>query len=730
MLLCWMELLLGQSTIRLQGQVFDAQTGEPLRDVLIEVEDSRYYAYSNEEGRFFIENITPGHYVVRFSALGYQPHIERDVVVRREMPTVLAVRLKSRPLAGDSVVVISHPTDFREQAQTRPLRIISSDKISEMSARGLGQLLQTVPGVDIESPQGEGSGSRVRIHGSRPQQVLILLDGQRLNNPQTGEVDLSRIPVEQIEKIEISLQGDAARYGSNAYAGVLNFQTKKRIKQDQLKVQAETGSFGFVSGRVGCAFKAGDLRMFAHFKQNYSRQNFPYHYQGKELIRENAYFRNRDYFAKLMYQWEALESSLLLSGGDSHRGVPSPFFNEYNDHGAYLVQEHLDLLFHQKYLSSAAWYVEWSAGLNRLDQEFNNEKDPVSFTRYRNKQLNETAQIDFKFHWQPAENVFLNSGLQYFREYLNHTDLLYPTRSMGEHARSRYAAYQNLEWQFPAVPYLWKYLSFQPSFRFEKYFGEAGQGYPSLNVALKPDFFPHLTLHLSTARAVRYPSFNSLFWAGDARSAGNPELNPERKETIGFGFNFSEWNASQPDKHWYLPQIYFYRFFEEITDLIYWQRGVNGVWQPRNLLNAENTGWDLSLEQNLLPQSLDLSIAYHRMEARNRSGQPTTDGKRIVFVPPYTVNISLSAEGHGFQGSVHYRVVGSRETVAANSRGTELDAYRLMDVSFGYRMPIGRYRLDLSLNLKNLSDSDYQLIYGYPMPGRNFRLALSANRVF
>ncbi len=279
-----------------------------------------------------------------------------------------------------------------------------------------------------------------------------------------------------------------------------------------------------------------------------------------------------------------------------------------------------------------------------------------------------------------------------------------------------------MEWRFPRAPYLWKNLVLQPSFRFEKYFGKAGAGYPSVHASVSPDFFPSVTFYAGLTRAVRYPDFNSLFWSGDARAMGNPDLQPEKKKSTGWGINFRSGK-------WFLPRVQLHHFSEEIEGLIYWQRSL-GVWKPQNLLKAEQNGWDLFVEQPLNRRGLVLTTAYHRMEAINRSGERNTDGKKIVFVPSYTLDLSLSASYRFLHGTASYRAVGPRETVAANSRDTRLDPYDLFSISLGARKKFGNYEAEISFRIKNLADENYQLIYGYPMPGREFLTAVSIKRIF
>jgi len=89
------------------------------------------------------------------------------------------------------------------------------------------EVLGQVPGVRVRRFGGLGSYSTASIRGSKSEQVLVLLDGVRLNTAQRGAVDLSTIPLRQVEKIEVLRGGGSARYGSDAEGGVISITTRK-----------------------------------------------------------------------------------------------------------------------------------------------------------------------------------------------------------------------------------------------------------------------------------------------------------------------------------------------------------------------------------------------------------------------------------------------------------------------------------------------------------------------
>jgi iron complex outermembrane receptor protein len=91
-------------------------------------------------------------------------------------------------------------------------------------------LLRRTPGVRVRRFGGLGTFSTASVRGSKPEQVLVLLDGVRLNSNRTGTVDLSAIPLREIDRIEIVRGGGSARHGSQAVGGVIAMTTRSAVE--------------------------------------------------------------------------------------------------------------------------------------------------------------------------------------------------------------------------------------------------------------------------------------------------------------------------------------------------------------------------------------------------------------------------------------------------------------------------------------------------------------------
>ena len=142
------------------------------------------------------------------------------------------------------VVVTGSRMDEPLSKVSASVAVVTSEEIAERGATRFDEVLQDVVGMHVVSNGTRGSVSSASIRGSEAAQVLVLLDGVRLNSPQYGQFDLNQLPVplSDIERVEVLRGAASALYGSNALAGVVNIITRTPGPQP-------TGQLGWTEGR-------------------------------------------------------------------------------------------------------------------------------------------------------------------------------------------------------------------------------------------------------------------------------------------------------------------------------------------------------------------------------------------------------------------------------------------------------------------------------------------------
>jgi iron complex outermembrane receptor protein len=127
----------------------------------------------------------------------------------------------------DPVTVTSSLQQIQASRSGRNIIVIKGDQLLNTPVHSVDDLLRYVPGIEVQARGPFGSQSDFVIRGGTFQQVLVILDGNRINDPNTGHFS-SYIPIapSEIERIEIVKGGSSAIYGSDAVGGVIHIITK------------------------------------------------------------------------------------------------------------------------------------------------------------------------------------------------------------------------------------------------------------------------------------------------------------------------------------------------------------------------------------------------------------------------------------------------------------------------------------------------------------------------
>src|SRR5690606_26336865 len=187
----------------------------------------------------------------------------------------------------DSVVVASSRIDLPFKENARTLSVITTKDIKESAATNVSDLLQQVAGVDVRRRGINGMQSDLYIRGGSFDQTLLLIDGIKVDDPQTGHHTMNMaLPLEVIERIEI-IKGPASRiYGQNAFTGAVNIITKNDAsKINSLGVQV--GSYDQQNYMATLGHDFGKNSLMAHASLN-----------SADGYRYNTDFKNYNYFLK------------------------------------------------------------------------------------------------------------------------------------------------------------------------------------------------------------------------------------------------------------------------------------------------------------------------------------------------------------------------------------------------------------------------------------------------
>ncbi|HMN49706.1 MAG TPA: TonB-dependent receptor [Ignavibacteriaceae bacterium] len=219
----------GGTTGKISGKVVDKETNEPIVGANIVIEGTYYGAATDLDGYYFINNVTPGRYNLKVSAIGYHKVTVENVAVRIDLTTNVDVALSSEAITlGEVVVQATQPMVTKDLTSTSA--IVSSEDIKMMPVENLNQVVNLQAGVVAG-----------HFRGGRTGEVAYLIDGIPVNDVFNGSVSVT-VENNAIRQLEVISGTFNAEYGS-ALSGVVNIVTKEGSSKFEGYAAAYVGNY-------------------------------------------------------------------------------------------------------------------------------------------------------------------------------------------------------------------------------------------------------------------------------------------------------------------------------------------------------------------------------------------------------------------------------------------------------------------------------------------------------
>jgi iron complex outermembrane receptor protein len=519
-------------------------------------------------------------------------------------------------------------------------------------------LLKLDPSLDLRQRGQNTIQGDLSIRGSTFGQTLVLVNGRRMNDPQSGHHHLDLpVPLQAIERIEVLRGAGSTFYGSDAVGGVVNFITKP-AEINELRARAGLGSFG--TNQESLAWSA--------LRKSWSQQ--------LSVARElsTGFKDNRDYRALAISSATRLGSR--LGSTDLDLGYSDKPFGAQDFYGAYPSWER-----------TKSWMASLGQGIG--------EKTSAAFTyrrhtdlfylfrdnpqRYQNHHIAQSWQASLRRREPLRNTATFSYGAEAMGEDINSSNL-------GLHSRARGAAYATLDMR------VLKRFSFTAGVRDEVVKGMPGEISPSLAAGYWVS--SKLKLRASASRAFRLPTFTDLYYS-DPANKGNPALRPESAWSYEGGADL------RPSGAWRLSAAVFHR--REKDGIDYAKSRPLDPWQAMNINRLQFTGVEASAGWRWRTQVFDWSYTGLRGVADPQPG----------MVSKYVLNYPIHSGVFGWTGS--FGGVVARTRVGALER-RDRSPYGIWDTSLAWtRGPVRPY-----FQASNLANTRYQEIPGVAMPGRAF----------
>ena len=411
------------------------------------------------------------------------------------------------PIKTDSlqeVIITSTRIDLPFKENSRTIDIISSEDIKNSATTNVADLLQQVAGVDIRRRGTAGSQADVYIRGGSFDQTLLLIDGIKMDDAQTGHHTMNAaLPIEVIERIEI-IKGPAARvFGQNAFTGAINIVTKKQLK-NSVSTNLETGSFGQLNGSVTLGSELENSSHIIHVGKLTS-----------EGYRNNSDYNNSNYFIKSVFNKKAQAVEMIATFFDRKFGAENfyttnPAWNEYEETQNSLIG--FTTTFESKKLKIKP-RVYWK----RNQDMFLLKRNEPNF--FRNLHITDKmgAEVNASYNSELGVTGF---GVDLSKIYIR-------SNNLGN--RNRFMTNVFLEHQFKLLN---NRLDITPGVAVTYFSDFKFHAFPGLDIGYR--LTDNFKIYGNTGYTYRIPTYTDLFYS-DPATVGNANLEPEEALSVEVG---------------------------------------------------------------------------------------------------------------------------------------------------------------------------------------------------
>src|SRR3990172_865713 len=247
--------VLANGAVSVEGSVKDAKTGEPLPSANVVIVGTSLGSATDVNGRYIIRNVPPGNYTLRASYIGYQS-VEASLEVREGETSTKDFLLEPVALEGEEVVVTAQARGqnaaINAQLNSNTIvNVVSSARIQELPDANAAEAIGRLPGVSVLRSGGEGT--QVVIRGLQPKYNAVMVDGVRMasSNSADRSSDLSIISPHMLEGIEVT-KAVTPDQDADVLGGTVNFRMREAKGEKEgigLDLLAQGGYTGLSNAR-------------------------------------------------------------------------------------------------------------------------------------------------------------------------------------------------------------------------------------------------------------------------------------------------------------------------------------------------------------------------------------------------------------------------------------------------------------------------------------------------
>ena len=570
------------------------------------------------------------------------------------------------------VVVSTTKLEIPFSKNFRTVKIISSDYIKNSPASNVSDLLQEITGIDVRRRGVGGVQGDLYIRGGGFDQTLLLVDGMKMDDAQTGHHTLNMIlPLYLIERIEV-IKGPAARiFGQNAFNGAINIVTKDvKGEKKQIDLSLKEISYG--------SFEQKNISAVTKIITNKAKSLISFSNNTSDGYRHNTDYKRNNYFVKTSFNLKSSPVDVIASFTE----------NKFGANGFYASP------------SATEQYEETQASLLGVSTTINSEKlsikprlywrrgqDEYIYIRdnpsvYRN--LHKTNKVSAEL----SGSYFSNSGVTGFGIDLSTVNI--SSNNLGEHDRTTVNLF--VDHTFKLFD---EKLVLSPGIAVSYFSDMSFHSFPGIDLGYNIN--SNFKLYSNIGKTFRIPTYTDLYYS-DRTTIGNENLNPESATSTELGFKYNTSNFK-------ISGAFFNRKAKNIIDYV--KENENDLWNAVNIGSLKTTGFELDFRYNFQNQNY-LNLGYTNIKDNN-----------------YVTNInfskySLNSLKHHFTSKLNLNYIRNvnHSFVYKYAERSDKSNYNVLDSKI-------MYKKGLFIYVNNILDEVYSETNLVPMPGTSFLVGIS-----
>lgn len=617
-------------------------------------------------------------------------------------------------------------------SSTIPIQSIRKDAINDFGIQSISDAVRRFAGTEVKDYGGMGGLKTVSVRNMGAAHTAIGYDGIAVSNCQAGQIDIGRFSLDNVESITLSIgQNDDLLQSARLFSsvGVININTEMpsfNNKDYNIKAQVKSGSYGYVNPYLKYSHKTGEKTSvsidgdFLYFDGNYpfTLTNGKYKTEEKRINSDVSSWHTE---ANFFHTFDD-ESKLKVKGYyyQSYRGLPGAIvlYNPESNERLWDKNAFVQAQYNNKF--SEKWELQIQGKYNYSWNKYRDEGVQYSEGFVEDRYTQKEYYTSVSALYSPLKGLRISAAQDMAVNTLhsNMADCPFPVRLTSLSViRTRYDIGR---------------FSFDASLLNTFITESVEQGNkpenlkrlsPSVSMNYKPFRNESLFLRAMYKNTFRTPTFNDLYYT----RMGNRNLKPEKAEEFNVGVTWLKQNVWNIVNYLSLTSDVYYN---SVKDKIV-AFPTTYIWKMQNYGKTSITGVDMTAAASITPYygyTLNMSAGYTFQKAIDITDPEAKNYKnQLPYTPKHNGNVSASIETPWVTLGYSIIAVGKRYYMAQNIPDNEIDRYTDHTLSLSRIFELKKCKLRLQGDVVNLTDSQYDVIKYYPMPGRSWRITASIN---